>query len=79
MKNRTHAGHFLGGGRVEFDHSAVGDCRFDRNGIQHPGKVEIGGVLRHATHLHRPVDARLAFADDGHLCAFWHNKRLVPR
>src|SRR5260370_7702228 len=57
MKNSSHTGHFLGGGRVEFYHAAVGDRRFDGNGIQHPGKVEVGGILRLSTHLQRAIHA----------------------
>ena len=58
MKNRSHARHFLGRGRVEFDHAAVGDRRLDGNGVQHSGKVEIRGVLRHSSYLQRAIYAR---------------------
>jgi hypothetical protein len=58
MKDGSHAGHLLGRGRVELDHAAIGDCRPDRNRIEHPGKVEIGGVLRLAAHLQRAIHAR---------------------
>src|SRR5207302_9850724 len=47
VENSSHAGHFLGGGGVEFDHAAAGDGRLDGHGIQQSGKVEVGGVLRH--------------------------------
>ena len=63
MKDRSHAGHFLGRGRVELDHAAVGDRRLDRNGIKHPGKVEVGGVLRPSAHLQRAIHARRAATD----------------
>ena len=63
MKNRAHAGHLLGRGRVEFDHSAVGDRRLDRHGIQQPGKVEVGGVLRLPAHLQRAIHARRVATD----------------
>ena len=60
MKDRAHTGHLLGRARIEFDNPAVGDRRLDRNGIQQPGKVEVGGVLRLSAHLHRAIDARRA-------------------
>ena len=58
MKDRSHAGHLLGRRRVELDHAAIGDRRPHRNRIQHPGKVEVGGVLRLAAHLQRAIHAR---------------------
>ena len=51
MKNRAHAGHLLRGGGVELGDLAIGDRGLDRNGIQHSGKVEVGGVLRRSGHL----------------------------
>jgi len=58
MKDGPHPGHLLGRGRVELDHAAIGDGRPYRNGIEHPGKVEIGGVLRLSAHLQRAIHAR---------------------
>ena len=63
MKNRAHAGHLLGRGGVELDDAAIGDRRLDRHGIQHPGKVEVGGVLRLAAHLQRAIHARRVATD----------------
>ena len=51
MKDRAHTGHLPGRARIEFDNPTVGDRRLDRNGIQHPGEMEIGGVLRPSAHL----------------------------
>ena len=44
--------------RVEFRNSAAGDCRFDRNGIQHPGKVKVGGILRLSADLQWTIYTR---------------------
>ena len=63
MKDRAHAGHLLGRRRVELDHPAVGDRRLDRHGIEHPGKVEVGGVLRRSGDFQRAVHARRVAAD----------------
>ena len=63
MEHRPHAGHLLGGGGVELRDAAVGDRRFDRHGVQHPGKVKVGGVLGLAGHFQRAVPARRAAAD----------------
>jgi hypothetical protein len=51
MKDRAYAGHLPGGGNIEFANSTVGNRRLDRNSIQHPRKVEVGGVLRLAAHF----------------------------
>ena len=44
MKNRAHAGHLFRRGCVEFRDLAVGDRRLDRNGIEQPGKMEVGCI-----------------------------------
>ena len=70
MKNRAHAGHLFGRSRVELCDLAVGDRRLNRNGIEQSGKMEVGGILRHAAHLQRPVDARSFATDRRCLCSF---------
>src|SRR5262249_42521568 len=75
MKHRTHAGHFLGGARVESEHPAVGNGRLDGHGIQQPGEVGIGPVLRRPGHFLRAVHARRVAADWGRrrgLLWRWH-------
>jgi hypothetical protein len=64
MKNRAHARHLFRCGYVEFRNSAAGDRRLNRNGIQHPGEVEVGGVLRLSGYLQRAIYAR-RLATDG--------------
>ena len=63
MKYCLHAGHLFGRGRIEFLDLAVGDRRFDRNCIQQPGKMEVGGVLRNSAYFQRPIDARCLATD----------------
>src|SRR5439155_18101931 len=58
VTNRAHPGHLFRRRCVEFLHSAVSDRRFDRNGIKHPGKMEIRGVYRCTTHFQRAIYAR---------------------
>ena len=65
---REILGMTIGGSRVELDDAAIGDRRLDRHGIQHPGKVEIGGVLRHAAHFARTIHPRRAATN-------WRNGR----
>jgi hypothetical protein len=63
MKNRMYAWHLFGRSRVDFLNFAIRDRRLDRNRVQQSGEMKIGSVLRDATHLQRPVDARSIAAD----------------
>src|SRR5207237_10738829 len=60
MKDRAHTGHLPGRARIEFDNPTVGDRRLDRNGLQRPGKLAVGGVRRLSAHLHRTIHTRRA-------------------
>ncbi len=63
MQHGAHAGHLLGRCGVELRDAAVGDRGFDRDGVQHSGKVKVGGVLGLAGDFQRAVPARGAAAD----------------
>ena len=63
MKNSSHAGNLFRGSRVEILDFAAGNCRLDRHGIQHSGKMEIGRVLRISTYLERAIYARCLATD----------------
>src|SRR5262249_13743923 len=58
MKDHAHAWHRLSRGGVQLDHSAFGDRRLDRHGIEHSGKTEVGGVLRQPADLERAIHSR---------------------
>src|SRR5439155_27054046 len=63
MKDRSHAGHFLGCGRVEFGYFAVGDRCLDRHAIEQARKMEVRSVLRLAGYLERAIYARRIATD----------------
>jgi hypothetical protein len=59
------AGHFRGNRGVDGANGAGGDGAGHGHGVNHAGKVEIGGILRRAGGLERAVDARQIGTDDG--------------
>ena len=63
MKDCAHARHFLCLARIELLQLAVGDRRFDWNGIQQAGKVKVRRIHRGATDLKWTIDARRLSTD----------------
>jgi hypothetical protein len=65
MQDEDDSRHGFGCCCVDFDDAAAGDGALHGDRVGQVGKVVVGGVLRGAGGLERPVDARHSGADDG--------------